>query len=337
MSGKYRPSGPLQWVTDRLSGHFKWDLIGTIAAEPRANEVARQLFSKGKLRDHFFVDIEDEPSEFQSATQVARELHLQELTTLLGETPQVSSMDLFSEIDDLDDMFGEIESILGENVLLDISSFPKRFFFYLVRRLRKSETVKNFIVAYTLPEAYGKSLHKNPGGWMPLPTFGTEVSGSEKPMLVISVGYHHLKLLDLIRDRTPSPVRLLMPFPSRPPGFAQNWEFVRYINEQVEFNPQDVRRMDPFSVSLAFEHLRAQCSTHFGELLLAPFGPKPMSLAMALYALVREEAGHPVSVGYTQPMAYSDKYSQGIKVESGIPIVHAYCIKINGEQLYNLR
>ena len=299
MSEEYRPAGPLRWVIDRLPDHSHWDLIGTVAAEPRANQVAKELLHLRKLGNHCLVDIEDEPSEFQKATQAARKLHRIELLNLFGKSPKVVPMDLFSEIDDLDDMFSEIESTIGENVLLDITSFPKRFFFYLVRRLSEAKPVRNLIVTYTIPNAYGKTLHKNPGSWMPLPSFGTEVSSAEKPMLVISVGFHHLNLLDLIRDRTPSPVRLLMPFPSMPPGFAKNWEFVRYIRGQVEFQPNDIRRVDPFNVSLAFEHLRGQCSAHRGELLLAPFGPKPISLAMALYALAREDQGYPVSVGYT--------------------------------------
>jgi len=335
MTGEYRPAGPLNWIIDHLPNHSDWDLIGAISAEPRANEVVRLLFNRGKLHNSCFIDIEDQSSEFQIATQDARKLHRNELQNLFGQSPNAIPMELFSEIDDLDDMFAKIDSNIGDRVMLDITSLPKRFFFYLVRKLRAAGTVKNLIVTYTVPRSYGKTLHKNPGGWMPLPGFGSEVSSSKQPMLVIAVGYHHLKLLDLIRERTPKPIRLLMPFPSMPPGFSQNWEFIRYIHEQVEFSSQDIRRVDPFSVSLAFEHLRAQCSAHVGELLLAPFGPKPISLAMALYALAREDFGLPVSVGYTQPRAYSDLYSQGVqRGHDGKPIIHAYCVKLNGDLFY---
>ena len=172
---------------------------------------------------------------------------------------------------------------------------------------------------------------------MPLPSFGSEDSTSTNPMLVISVGYHHLKLLELIGDRRPKPVRLLMPFPSMPPGFSQNWDFVRYIHEQgVEFHPRDIRRVDPFGLSIAFDHLCAQCVGHEGELILAPFGPKPISLAMALYALAREDSGLPVTVGYTQPIAYSSEYSHGVKRDvDGKAIIHTYCVKLAGELLYS--
>ncbi len=335
MTARYRPSGPLRWTIERLPNQVEWDLIGSVAAEPRANEVARELVSLGKLRSSQFLCVEDEPSEFQPAVQVACDQNRRELTAILGDPPQTLNMALFSEVDELDEMYDRLKVIIGENVILDISAVPKRFFFYLVRRLRDSIQVKNLLVTYVLPDRYGKSLYQNPGGWMPLPGFGMETSTTTRPMLVVAVGYHHLKLLELIQERTPKPVRLLMPFPSIPPGFAQNWEFVRYVREQVEFNARDIRRVDPFSVSLAFEHLQSQCLGHDGELLLAPFGPKPLSLAMALFALAREEAGLPVTVGYTQPTAYSDTYSLGVRIDqAGNAVIHTYCIKQSGLCLY---
>jgi len=332
----YRPSGPLRWVIERLPSRTKWDLVGALAAEERANSVAFELASVHRLGSARFLRIADEPSEFTAPTRQACDRNLKILTESLSEEPSVLDMELFSDIDELENLFDKLDELIGENVVLDITSLPKRFFFYLVRRLRSDVSVKNLLVTYTLPVGYGKKMHKNPGGWTPLPSYGSEDSTSDKPMLVIAVGYHHLKLFELIRDRTPKPVRLLMPFPSMPPGFAQNWEFVRYIQDQgVEFAPRDIRRVDPFSLSLAFDHLRAQCNGHETELILAPFGPKPISLAMALYALAREEVGLPVTVGYTQPMAYSHEYSHGVRRErDSKPLVHTYCVKLDGNLLY---
>jgi hypothetical protein len=336
MTGHYRPSGPLRWILEKLPNQSQWDLLGSVAAEPRAVEVAKELVSLGKLRSSQFLCIEDEPSEFQDNVRAACSQHQNELADILGRDLAIQNMALFSEVDELGGMYEEAETRISENVILDISALPKRFFFYLIRRLRDSAKVQNLLVAYTLPDKYGKTLYKNPGGWMPLPSFGIESSTTTAPMLVVAVGYHHLKLLDLIEERTPNPVRLLMPFPSIPPGFAQNWEFVRYVQEQVDFIARDIRRVDPFSVSLAFEHLHAQCLDHEDELLLAPFGPKPISLAMALYALWREDKGLPVAVGYTQPTAYSDTYSSGVRrARNGNAVIHTYCIKQNGLCLYH--
>ena len=338
MIHSYRPSGPLRWVIERLPSRHKWDFIGAIAAEDRANSVALELDSMRKLGKSQFLRIADEPSEFEARTRKACDDNLAVLTKLLSEEPCVCDTELFSDIDELEELFVEVQKLIGGDVVLDITSLPKRFFFHLVRRLRSSTSVRNLLVTYTLPQGYGKKIHKNPGGWMPLPGFGSEDSSSGMPMLVIAVGYHYLKLLELIRDQTPQPVRLLMPFPSMPPGFAQNWEFVRYIREQgVEFAPRDIRRVDPFSLSLAFDHILAQCAGHETELILAPFGPKPISLAMALYALAREEAGLPVTVGYTQPMAYSPDYSHGVRRgHDGKPVVHTYCVKLDGNLLFEL-
>jgi len=57
--------------------------------------------------------------------------------------------------------------------------------------------------------------------------------------------------------------------------------------------------------------------------VLAPYGPKPISLAIALFAI---ETGAPVY--YTQPNYYSPDYSTGIKE------TYAYWIKKDGINLY---
>lgn len=338
MNYAYRPSGPLRWAIAKLPTCNSWDVIGALAAEPRANEVVTELELLGKLRSAQLLHIIDEPSEFQLLSQKACKKNRDALSCKLSSELQVFDAELFFDVDELEAIFSKLESSIGASVILDITSLPKRFFFYLVRRLRSSAAVQNLLVTYAIPLGYGKKMHKNPGGWMPLPSFGSEESISSKPMLVISVGFHHLKLFELIRDRTPKPVRLIMPFPSMPPGFAQNWEFVRYIHEQgVELHARDVRRVDPYSLSLAFDHLRSQCTGHDTELILAPFGPKPISLAMALYALTREDAGLPVTVGYTQPIAYSNEYSHAVRHDvNGNPVVHAYCVKLSGNLIYKI-
>ena len=40
------------------------------------------------------------------------------------------------------------------SVVLDITSFPKRFFFSILRRLANSPNVRNLLVTYTSPASY---------------------------------------------------------------------------------------------------------------------------------------------------------------------------------------
>ena len=309
MIDSYRPSGPLTWILEKLPSAGQFDLIGASASEQRANAVPELLFGCGKLRNISLLAINDQPSTYLQSSQRLRKNNFDALNLTIPGLAHPFELDLFSSLDELDDAFDQLRTKIGENVVLDISALPKRFFFYLVRRLDELDSIQNLVVTYSRPESYGTPLHKNPAGWDSLPSYGVSKSHKEKPMLVVAVGYHHLKLLELIQDREPRRVRLLMPFPSMPHGFAQNWDFVRNIREQVEFRPHHIRRVDPYGVSLAFDHLIAQTANHTSEIILAPFGPKPISLAMALFALASEQNGGSVSVGYTQPTSYNPNYS----------------------------
>jgi hypothetical protein len=64
---------------------------------------------------------------------------------------------------------------------------------------------------------------------------------------------------------------------------------------------------------------------------LAPFGPKPMSLAMCIYAALTE-----AQVFYTQPSSYRPDYSVGISQVGGEPEIYAYWIRMSGTTTYTL-
>ena len=337
MIESYRPSGQLTWILEKLPSVCSWDFIGANASEQRASAVPELLFNCNKLGSTSLLAISDQPSTYLESSLTLQRDNFDALKQKIPRLAHPLKLDLFSSLDELDDAFDVLIANVGKNVVLDISALPKRFFFYLIRRLDGLGSIQNLIVTCARPESYGIPLHKNPAGWDSLPSFGVSKSHKEKPMLVVAVGYHHLKLLELIQDREPRRVRLLMPFPSMPHGFALNWDFVRNIREQVEFKPHHIRRVDPYGVSLAFEHLTAQTANHNGEVMLAPFGPKPISLAMALFALASEQEGNSVSVGYTQPTSYNPNYSRGIKRDSGgNPSVHSFVIKLAGRKLYRL-
>ena len=70
--------------------------------------------------------------------------------------------------------------------------------------------------------------------------------------------------------------------------------------------------------------------------VLAPFGPKPLSLAMCMYGIDCRRRKWPVEIGYTQPTAYSDEYSTGVALRDGEPVIHAYCLKLDGRNLYEV-
>lgn len=91
-----------------------------------------------------------------------------------------------------------------------------------------------------------------------------------------------------------------------------------------------------YDVPSAFDALRTVTRNGERSCALAPFGPKTLSLAMCLFAIASDRAGRePVHVYYTQPRRYALDYTTGIKVVDGVPDIKAYCLRINGRDLYS--
>ncbi len=337
MIGPYRPHGPLRWLLDRLDGVSHWALVGALGAESRSATVPQELCFLGKLESCLLLRINDVASDFSREVKRLMLERERELRSTVGSLLEIQDESLMSELPELEPLGDRIEERVGESVVLDVSCLPKRFFFYITRRLLQSEKVKNVVAAVTIPEKYGSQLSKSGGSWAFLPSFGRERSDRAQPMLIIGVGYQHLNLLE-VAESDPDPVRLLFPFPSKPPGAIKNWEFVRSIEKQKKFGlkPSDLIRVHPQATSLAFDILTGHCAGQSNEVWLAPFGPKSLSLAMLLFALAREAADLPVSIGYTQPPAYSATYSIGVeRACNGVPVVHSYCLKLGGKNLYS--
>jgi len=339
MIGPYRPHGQLHWLLEQLGTVPKWEVIGALAAEERSRTVPCELGKLGKLEKCQLLRIRDLATAFASGVLDAMQLREQELATAIGGLFAVRDEELMSDLPELEPLADDLEKRITENVILDISCLPKRFFFYLLRRLTASSKVQQLLVTVTIPLKYGEELSRNAGHWEFLPSFGREKSGKTQPMLIIAVGYQHLNLLEVAEEVDHAAVRLLFPFPSKPPGWIRNWEFVRNIAEQQKFGlkTSDVIRVHPQATSLAFDILVGQCAEQVDEVWLAPFGPKSISLAMVLFALARETTGRAVSIGYTQPPAYSATYTTGVELgPDGKPVIHAYCVKLKGRSFYSI-
>ena len=84
-------------------------------------------------------------------------------------------------------------------------------------------------------------------------------------------------------------------------------------------------RLDSNNMPDAFDFIHKETNGGNKNAIFAPYGPKPMSLAMCIYATL---AGSPVY--YTQPMYYNPKYSTGDND------CFAYCITLNKKLLYSL-
>lgn len=137
-------------------------------------------------------------------------------------------------------------------------------------------------------------------------------------LAIVGVGFAPLGLGDLlIGQYKDAEVKLLFPHPPGPPNYRRNWDFVRKIVSSFpSVSLNEMQRVHALDVSDAFDKI---CQlTNYGNYstILAPYGSKPISLAMALYSIEQGVAAY-----YTQPRFYSANYSSGIKETYGYWIV----------------
>jgi hypothetical protein len=157
----------------------------------------------------------------------------------------------------------------------------------------------------------------------------------KKKALIVGLGYEPLGLPQILRypEFTQNRVLLLFPFPATPAGYLRNWEFVRNLDSEVgpNYNHEPIR-VNGYDVSTIFDLILRHTDQAKEPVVFAPYGTKPMSLAMCLYACSHPENS---SVYYTQPKSYNPRYSSGIKMVNGEPDTFAYCIRLDGKDLYS--
>lgn len=210
----------------------------------------------------------------------------------------------------------------ADTLLLDISAFPKRFFCFLVKQLILRNSCRNVIVAYTEAAAYHHGhVAEDPMPCDFLPGFAAPLERSGGT-LVISVGFESLGLGSLLRSyqERRGRVRLISSFPAARDAVHREWRtlFDMVAGDSQDVSVQKVEVIAPWDTELVY---RAALRSDTAEpgIAMAPFGPKPHSLGMALYA-IKEDVG----VYYTQPRAYNPEYS------SGAMRTWAYVVKWDG-------
>jgi hypothetical protein len=338
MKPPFRASGPMNWLLEKFSSISSWSLIGTISPEERSLAVLEDLLSMGRLANGEFIRVDPaqhyQPNQFRNSFIKKLNSRERKAKRMARKAINIRSREILCREDDLISVARESLGPCSKNLIIDISAMPKRFFFPLITLAMESTNQDNVIVTYTSPERYGDTLAEDPLPWNAIPMFGaTPPAGSVGLKLLIAVGYQSLSLkqiVDGVRFNAGN-VELLMPFPSVHPGFTKNWEFVRQIRDELPvLHGASIKRVPTKDTSLAYDRIVAMTNRGKSPTVLAPYGPKPLSLAMCLYGIACRTRNIPVEIGYTQPQVYSDRYSMGIAS------TNAYCIRINGHNLYRL-
>lgn len=327
---RYRPWGLLPWVIHKCPD-LRWGFIGSFWTEERGLSAWRTLNGLGKLSSTYFANIVEPPSRFTLESDEILAKRKKEYEGYGGSLSDIYDHLLFDRVGDIVNTMDRIIDNAGPNIVLDISSLPKRFFFPFVKLLIKATSIDNLIVVYTLPRAHTDNLAENYQDWNTLPLFQGVYPDLPTKMLIVSVGYLAMGLSDQIEQDNPHlALKILFPFPPGPPSFQKTLELVRLIKKNLKTDRLELIRVNAVDTPDAYDLILAH--TQQGELAanFAPFGPKPISLAMAIYAAANDRP-----VFYNQPKTYHPKYSIGVSDINGIPETYAYCIRINGHDFYD--
>lgn len=329
MSG-LRPFGELHWALD-LSSPKRWSLLGCLGPEQRSVSAVLRVHELDMLNTEqcMLLRVHDVTPQNPAREQELLQLNLARLDhgCIKPATPEFGILDGWR---------GWIEAFdlrRTDCVMLDISSMPKRFFFHFLKRFLLDERVKNLLVCYTLPSRYDPGpLSGDPEEWEALPGFlpdDPEVQDAAGKRIVVNVGFMPDGLLEhLGEDDREAVAHLLIPFPAPTRTVKRTWASVRQLvlrNDPDKPIDHHIYRTPPQDMPEAFDRLIALSGNLKFPLSLAPFGPKPVSAAMCLFA---SQTGMPVY--YAQPKTYSPDYS------SGAESVLGYWVKHEGQNLYQI-
>lgn len=333
LGNSFRPWGQAKWLFDKLPID-DWLIIGCVSTEDRCLPVLDHVFYPYKNSKAHFLEIRDLPfaltDECDRRRAVNREIYLRR-TAGRGELTEHELLESPLRLKQL------VKSVIAKgrkNVVVDISSLPKRFFFPLIKLLSKSPDIQNLVATYTVPEKYSEEqLAFEPQEWAYLPLFQREVPPPypKCARVIVGVGFLPFRLPDLLKqDYQDVSIKLFFPFPPGPPQFQRNWRFVHEIEKTCLIeDSNDIIRIDAYDTSACFDHLVTLSGSDPQGTVLAPFGPKSHSLAMCLFA-----SKFDCDVFYTQPKHYHPKYSVGVRMRGQNSETYSYSIKLNGKSVY---
>jgi hypothetical protein len=324
----YRPWGLLDWSLG-ITSQRKWLFVGALGAEGRSLAAWQWLRELGHEQDRHLVEIEPiGPSRFHARTIDRLEKQRQAFNGLNGKPSEITQVPLLTELHRIDAIAAKLEQ-QSPSIILDISCLPKRFFFPFLRSFYKCDTVRDLVLTYTLPGRYDLCLTENAGPWEHLPGFPG--AGQKSELLIVSVGF----LVESLQQNLSSledhkAIQLLIPFPAAPSSVRRSWQALYNIRA----GPRDplkftTHRIGAADISGTFDLIKRLAASHAEPASFAPFGPKPMSAAMCLYATQNNSA-----VYYPQPRYYNPDYSVEVACVHGKRLVYAYWIKHDGTSLY---
>lgn len=312
-------------------GAQDWRLIASLSFEDRCTALAEWVAAMPALLSSAVAfRIKNPPSMSwdQAVPRIAanEDILVRHLAGVPTEIRDISLLDYPSSAMNGDALFG----LGGESVLLDVTTLPKRFFLFAVKRLIEDARVKNLVVCYSHAERYpeiplcGDALPPTA-----MQGFGRVEERRDQHKMIVGVGYVALSVDQLLAS-THSQIDFIFPFPPASPAFRRNWKLLSLLMPTDLPATTQIHRVDGTD---AFEVCAKLVSIgREADLDLIPLGPKPHALGMAMACL--KLAGR-AEIIYSQPRTYDVNYSTGISRDtSGRANIIAYCLKRNGSQTF---
>ena len=329
----YRPWGQLEWVLERCSIR-DWDLLGCLSPEDRCLAARKVLGVSVSLGSTSMVLVEDEESAYKEDIEGKLSLRSQQFVALGGSEDQIHRHRLFAGTHEIVSLLDRFREESSGNIILDISTLPKRFFLPAIKRFLASQAVKNLMVTYAVPERYRTDdLAEDYEDWQTLPLYKGSSWDTKHEVLFVGVGHMTMGLPEQIRAAAGEvEVCVFVPFPGDPHSFKRNWEFLSVIDKNLRAKQaMDIKMVNARDVPEIFDHILLK--TEYGRkvAVFAPYGPKPISLTMGLFACQTDSA-----IYYTQPRVYPSDYSTGIAMDGDGPQVYAYLVRLDGRDFYSV-
>lgn len=307
------PWGTLDEIMTVFLGQSEYTLLGCLSFEDRCCAVPIRV-GGGKCAAVELLEIIDPPDAVPNRSVQARsriEKNRKRLTDI-GLRFRTREAQLLIAEEGLLDIIQEYDQLRrARTLVVDITSMPKRYFCFLLKRILLVQPFENVVVTYTQAGHNGYTsahLAEDPMTADHLPGFGPPPPPGADT-LVISVGFESLSIRSLVevyRDRRKA-TKIIVSFPADTMAVRRAWRTLRQLTDgsSQDLDPGDIAIIATWDAEEIYSTLE-QWSEDSEGLALAPFGPKPHSLGMALFA-TRYECG----LYYTQPKSYNPEYSKG--------------------------
>lgn len=325
--------GRAQWLFPRLKAS-SWSFLGSVSGEDRCTagvQLSRQML---KVDREWWAYIEPPRTHPLYSDYVARMRVAAESVSVgrpgFGSDVQLDLLCSGSEIVS----FASDVARGAESVLVDISAMPKRFFFPILKVLLRDSSISDLVVVYSNPASYASAaLAEDLQSFSSFTMFGGNLAEGAGSKLVVAVGFESAGVSQIVEDVDPRDVTYLFPYPSVPPFAWRTWGFLQQAMVASGGKSEAVRAVSSIDPSSSYSMLIQLNDSPGNTLILAPFGPKPVALGMALFAC--RVGNNSTRVVYTQPRHYNPHYSSGVLTDNVGPVIHAYPVKLGGEHLYH--